>query len=196
MAKTILHIDTSARTEGSQSRALSAKIVERLSASGAEIIRRDIGTSAPPPVDETWVAANFTPEDQRTPAQVETLAGSDALVDELFAADTLVIGLPIYNFGVPAAFKAWIDQVCRARKTFEYTPNGPRGLLEGKKAYILATSGGTEVGSDIDFTTPYTRHVLNFVGITDVTVIAADQLMMKADQSIASATAEIEALEV
>ncbi len=84
------------------------------------------------------------------------------------AADTLVIGLPIYNFGVPAALKAWVDQVARAGVTFRYTETGPKGLLTGKRAIIAVASGGTEAGSDVDFATGYIRHVLGFIGITDV----------------------------
>ncbi len=93
----------------------------------------------------------------------------------------IVIGAPIYNFGVPATLKAWIDQIARARLTFRYTENGPQGLLTGKKAYILAATGGTEVGSAIDFATPWLKFVLGFIGITDVEVIAADRGMSRGD---------------
>lgn len=107
------------------------------------------------------------------------LALSDTLVGELKSADTIVIGTPVYNFAVPAALKAWIDLVARARETFQYTEDGPVGLLQGKKAYVIIASGGTKVGSEIDFAGNYLKHVLGFIGITDVTIVAADQLMME-----------------
>ena len=194
MARTLFHLDSSARTEGSVSRNLSAKLVEQLSDADTKIITRDIGRTPLPIITEDWVGANFTPDEARNEAQRKTLALSDELVGELEAADTLVLGVPIYNFGVPAAFKAWIDLIARAQKTFKYTENGPVGLLEGKKAYIVIASGGTQSGSEIDFATPYIRHVLGFVGIHDVTIIAADQLMATGEEKVANAAAQIEAL--
>ena len=145
-----------------------------------------------PILTEAWVGANFTPDDDRSAEQRETLALSDRLIAEIEAADTLVLGVPVYNFGVPAAFKAWIDLVARARKTFKYTENGPVGLLEGKKAYVVIASGGTPSGSEIDFATPYVRHVLGFLGIHDVSFVAADQLMAAGDEKIAAAKETIE----
>ena len=119
------------------------------------------------------------------------LAASDALVEELRGADVVVIGSPIYNFGVPAALKAWVDMIARARLTFRYTPEGPRGLLDGKKAYVVIASGGVPVDSPVDFATPYLRQALRFVGITDVDVIAADQLNKAGDDSIDTARMRI-----
>lgn len=194
MAKTILHLDASARNNGSISRTLTQKLVAQLSDADTRLIRRDIGLEPLPIITEDWVGANFTPEESRTVAQRDQLALSDTLIAELEAADTLVLGVPIYNFGVPAVYKAWVDLVSRARKTFRYTENGPEGLLEGKKAYVVIASGGTESGSDIDFATPYVRHALKFIGITDITVIAADQLMAAGEDKVAAATAQIEAL--
>ncbi|MEM9054926.1 MAG: NAD(P)H-dependent oxidoreductase, partial [Pseudomonadota bacterium] len=104
--------------------------------------------------------------------------------------------VPVYNFGVPAALKAWIDLVARARKTFKYTETGPVGLLEGKTAYVVIASGGTPSGAQIDFATPYVRHVLGFLGIHEVNVIAADQLMTAGEEKVETATAQIEALAV
>lgn len=187
LAHNILHINASARTEGSISRSLSQAIVDKLSTGDTTVVTRDIGTSPLPLLTETWVGANFTPDDARTPEQRETLALSDTLIAEIEAADTLVLGVPIYNFGVPAVFKAWIDLIARARKTFKYTENGPVGLLENKKAYVVIASGGTPVGAEMDFATPYIRHVLGFVGISDVSVVAADQLMSTGDEKIAAA---------
>jgi FMN-dependent NADH-azoreductase len=194
MANTILHLDSSARTAGSVSRGLTEKLVNTLAGGGATIIRRDIGTDALPIITEDWVNANFTPDENRSAEQKRTLALSDELIGELEAADTLVLGVPIYNFGVPAAYKAWVDLISRARKTFQYTENGPEGLLKGKKAYVAIASGGTALDSDMDFATPYVRRALAFIGITDVTVIAADQLMMGGEDKIAAVTAQVEAL--
>ena len=126
----------------------------------------------------------------------EKLALSNALVAELQAADVIVIGAPVYNFGVPAAFKAWIDQVARAGLTFKYTEYGPKGLLEGKRAIVAVASGGTEVGSDIDFATGYIRHVLGFIGIEDVVFVAADKLTVDAEASQNAASQAVELLDV
>ena len=172
----ILHIDASARREGSITREIGAELVAALAASGgAQVTRRDLAVEAPGFVDGAWVAANFTAPDDRDAAGRQRLAGSDALVDELMDADVLVLGAPIYNFGVPAVLKAWIDQIARVHRTFRYTAEGPKGLLERKKAYVVVASGGTQVGSEIDFATPYLRHVLGFVGITDVEFVSAER---------------------
>ena len=121
------------------------------------------------------MGANFTDPAVRTDAQRETLSGSDVLVAELKAADQIVIGAPIYNFSIPAALKAWIDQVARARETFRYTEAGPEGLLTGKTAWLVIASGGVPMDSAMDFATPYLRHVLGFLGIVDVRVIDASR---------------------
>ncbi|CAO1650194.1 FMN-dependent NADH-azoreductase [Parasphingorhabdus sp. NYA22] len=184
----ILRVDASARKADSSSRALTDALIARLAPD--EIVTRDL-TEVLPFVTEDWVGANFTDESERTDAQKAELALSDSLVDELVAADTLVIGTPIYNFAVPAALKAWIDLIARARKTFHYTANGPEGLLTDKKAYVLIASGGTEVGSDIDFASGYLRHILAFVGITDVTVVAADQQMMRGEAALDQALQKV-----
>ena len=136
-------------------------------------------------------AANLTPDDERTPSQRERLAESDALIAELEAADVIVIGTPMYNFGIPATLKAWVDQVARARITFRYTENGPVGLLEGKKAYVVLATGGVPVDAPVDFATPYLRHALGFIGIKDVEVIAADRLNFRGDEAIDAARATI-----
>ena len=190
-SKTALRVDASARKNGSSSRSLTDAMIDKLAPE--KVINRDVADGIPF-VTEDWVNANFTDEAERSDEQKAVLAESDALVEEVFAADTLVIGAPIYNFSIPASLKAWIDMIARARKTFQYTPNGPEGLLEGKKAYVLIASGGTEVGSDIDFASGYLRHVLGFIGIHDVTIIAADQQMMKGEAPVEQAMAEIKAL--
>lgn len=188
MTNQILRVDASMRVNGSVSRELADKLVEKLSQeAGTSVINRDL-TQAVPFVDEAWINANFTDPTERSAEQRAVLAQSDALVAELKKADTLVIATPIYNFGVPAAFKAWIDMVARARETFRYTENGPAGLLEGKKAYVIVTSGGTELGTDIDFVSGWIKHVLGFIGITDVQIVNSSGLMK--DQQAAIDRAE------
>lgn len=187
-SKTILKIDASARKEGSMTRELADELVARLVEGRPEdkVITRDVAAGLPF-LDEAWIAANFTDAAERSDEQKQKLALSDTLIEELRSADVLVIGVPIYNFGVPATLKAWIDHIARARETFRYSEAGPVGLLEGKKAYVIVASGGTKAGSEIDFATGYIKHVLGFVGITDVTLIAADQLMENAaDKRVAA----------
>ena len=188
----ILEVSASGRQTDSVSRMLSGDIISALEARHRDIdvTRRDLAQGIGL-VDEAWIAANFTDEEARTAAQRERLATSDGLVDELLQADVVVIGAPIYNFGVPAALKAWVDMIARARLTFRYTENGPEGLLQGKKAYVVIASGGVPVDSAVDFATPYLRQALRFVGITDVEVVAADQLNQKATESIDAARARI-----
>ena len=188
----ILEVAASGRNDGSVSRMLSADLIGALEDrhGTVELTRRDLNKGMPF-VDDAWINANFTAPEERSAEQRSALAESDALVAELKAADVLVIGSPIYNFGVPAALKAWIDMVARARLTFRYTENGPKGLLEGKKAYVVIASGGVPVDSAVDFATPYLRHALAFIGITDVEVIAADQLNSKAEESIDAARMRI-----
>ena len=119
------------------------------------------------------------------------LGESAAMVAELQQADVIVIGAPIYNFGVPASLKAWVDMIARARLTFRYTEQGAEGLLKGKKAYVVVASGGVPVDSPADFATPYLRQALKFIGITDVEVIAADRLNENSADSIDAARVRI-----
>lgn len=190
-SRNILRIDASARKEGSSSRALTDALIDKLDAD--KIVTRDLAGGLPF-VTEQWVGANFTAEDERSDDQKAELSLSDQLVAEIEAADTLVIGAPIYNFGIPASLKAWIDMIARARKTFHYTADGPEGLMTGKKAYVLMASGGTELGSDADFASGYLRHVLAFIGIQDVTIIAADQQMMKGEEALEKALTRVSTL--
>lgn len=188
----VLRVDASARVEGSVSRQLADALLGELGARvpALSVARRDVAPGLPF-VDAAWVGANLADPEARTVTERDALAHSDALVAELMAADVLVIATPIYNFSVPASLKAWIDQVARARLTFRYGASGPEGLLSGKKAYVIATSGGTEVGSAIDFATPWLRFVLGFLGISDVEVIAADRGMQRGDTARQHAAARI-----
>lgn len=187
----ILRIDASARYDGSVTRDLTDQIIAHLN---GDVTTRDLAQGLPL-LDESWVGANFTPADARTPGQVEKLALSDTLIAEIKAADTLVIGVPVYNFGVPAVLKAWVDQIARAGVTFRYTENGPEGLLTGKRAILAMASGGTQAGSEADFATGYMRHIMGFIGIKDVTLVAADRLMADAEAAMQTAKAQIAALQ-
>lgn len=191
MTQTVLHIDASARTENSISRDLSARIVARFEQDN--IIRRDLASPLPL-ITSQWVGANFTPAGDRDELQRDTLALSDQLIAEIEAADVIVIGVPIYNFSVPAVLKAWIDLIARAGVTFEYTANGPNGLMTGKRVVIAVASGGTKVGSDIDFATGYLRHMMGFIGIANVEVVAADQMAIEPEATLQAAKDAIEAL--
>ena len=179
----VLRIDASARREGSTTRQLSDELIDALRERHGRIrvLSRDLARTPPPLLDADWIAANFTDPQARDAGQRAALAFSDELVAELTAADVVVIGVPVYNFGVPAALKAWVDLVARARLTFRYTENGPEGLLKGKRAYLVMASGGVAVGSAADFATGYLRQVLGFLGITDVEIVAADQAMLRSD---------------
>ena len=194
MTTEILRIDASARRIGSVSRDLASRIIDQFGATGAlNVAKRDLAEPLPL-IDENWVNANFTAPDERTAEQTQRLSLSDHLIAELQTADVLVVGLPVYNFSVPAAFKAWVDLVARAGVTFRYTENGPQGLLEGKRAIVAVASGGTEIGSEYDFATGYVRHVLGFLGIRDVVFVAADQLAIDADAALKGAHDAIETL--
>ena len=189
MAQTILQIDASARSQDSVTRMLTAQVVAQHP--DASVTARDLAADPLPHLTEDWVAATFTPENLRTEVQRLALALSDTLVAELQVADVIVIGLPIYNFSVPAALKAWIDQVARAGVTFRYTEDGPEGLLSGKKAVIAMASGGVPEGSPVDFATPFLRQFLGFLGISDVTVISADQMNVDPEAGRANASKAI-----
>lgn len=190
----VLRIDSSAQIETAQSRRLADRIIDGLRERGRspQVTVRDLADPLPQ-IDRAWIAANATPADERTEDQRATLALSDALIGEIEAADTLIIGAPVYNFGVPASLKLWIDLICRARRTFAYSENGPKGLMTGKTAIVCFASGGTPFGSEIDFASGYIRHVLGFIGIGDVTFIAAERHFMD-EAALSRADDQIDAL--
>jgi len=188
----LLRVDSSGRYEGSSTRALTDSLIEAL-ASGdkaLDVTQRDLAKGMPH-VDESWIQANFTDAEERSDEQMERLQFSDNLVAEIQTANVVVIGVPIYNFGVPAKLKAWVDMIARARLTFRYTENGPEGLMKGKKAYLVVASGGVAVDSELDFATPYMRQALRFIGITDIEVIGAEQQMSRGEETVASALTKI-----
>ena len=142
-------------------------------------------------MNSAWIEAEHTSEENRTPDQRALLAQSDALVAELQAADDIVIATPMYNFSVPAALKAWIDLICRDKVTFKYENDVSRGLLFNKQATVIITSGGTMAGNDIDFATGYIRHILEFIGVNDVTIIDVSGLSKNRAQVIEHARNQI-----
>jgi len=188
----ILEVQASARGAGSISRDLTADLIAALQDrhSNVDVARRDLASGLPF-IDEAWVGANFTPDEERTNTHRQILSRSDDLVAELQKADIVVIGAPIYNFSIPAVLKAWVDMIARAQLTFRYTENGPEGLLKDKKVYVVVPSGGVPVGSAMDFATPYLRHALAFVGITDVEFIGAQGADRGNSDALDSARARI-----
>jgi FMN-dependent NADH-azoreductase len=175
---TILHIDSSPRTSQSGSRLLSREFVDAYGQSfpGTSVTYRDLAAQSPSLVDEAWITANFTPPELRTLAMHAALAASDVLIDELLAADLVVIGAPMHNFGVCTLLKCYIDQVARVGRTFEFTPSGPRGLILDKPVVVITTRGSDYSGpmAALDFQEPYLRTLLGFLGLADVTFVSCN----------------------
>lgn len=195
----ILQINASARTEGANSTRLADAVSARLKAlhpqAGFEL--RDLGQTPHPVLDEAALGALFTPAEQRSPEQAARVALDDALIAQLQSADAIVLGVPMYNFGVPVQLKAWIDAIARAGVTFRYTAQGPEGLLKGKKVYVALARGGQYRGTAADSQVPYLKQVLGFLGLTDIEFIYAEGLAMgeeAAARGFSEARAQIEAL--
>ncbi|TDY97346.1 UNVERIFIED_ORG: FMN-dependent NADH-azoreductase [Herbaspirillum seropedicae] len=198
---TLLHIDSSARSGGSISRQLTASFAQQWQAKnpGGKVVHRDLAANALPHLSESLLGAYFAPADARSAEQAEVIKQSDALVDELLAADTIVIGVPMYNFAPPSTLKAWIDHVFRAGRTFSYTETGPVGLVKGKKAVIILSRGGKYSEGPmeaLDFQGKYLKSALGFIGITDVELVVAEGVSMgeeAAKAAVAGAEAKINA---
>ena len=193
----ILQVNSSARREGSFSTRLADRIVARLREADPEatLKLRNLTADPHPILDEAALGALFTPATQRTDEQAARVALDDALIAEIAAADVVVLGVPMYNFGVPAQLKNWIDAISRAGVTFRYTANGPEGLLTGKKVYVALTRGGKYRNTPADSQVPYLATVLGFLGMKDVHFVYAEGLAMGADaerEALATAYAEIE----
>lgn len=179
----LLHIDSSVRQQGSLSRQLGGEFLAKWQAANPDgkIVTRDLAANPVPHLTEQMLGAYFTPAEQRNAEQAHTIKTSDTLVDELLAADTIVIGAPMYNFSVPSGLKAWIDHVARAGRTFKYGANGPEGLVHGKKVIVFVASGGVYSAGPAaayDHVTTYLRTVLGFLGMTDVSFIVAEGVAM------------------
>jgi FMN-dependent NADH-azoreductase len=138
------------------------------------VVYRDLSTLGLSPIDAAWIGSAFTPAAARSEAQKQIIAKSDEFIAELKAADDIVVGVSMHNFGIPATLKIWIDLIARAGETFKYGANGPEGLVNGKQAYILWASGGSyDIGSPMNFVEPYLKAVFGFVGITNIKFVAA-----------------------
>ncbi|WP_101759159.1 FMN-dependent NADH-azoreductase [Oceanicoccus sp. KOV_DT_Chl] len=188
---TVLHINSSARLQGSNTRILGQYLVEGLAET---VIGRDLAMQPLAPISaEDLIAVHGSADSQRASFQ-QQLALSEQLIAELREADTLVLGAPMYNFGIPAVLKQWIDAICRAGVSFKYTEQGPVGLLGVKRAYIITASGGTPVGSEMDFASRYLEHICRFIGIEDVFHIDASGSKRKPEEVIAQGKSQIDAL--
>ena len=178
--KTLLQIQASIFSNGGESSRLATQFVEKWSAAnpGAKVIRRDLAAQPVPHLTAERFQSFLAKPEERTPEQQAVASFSDGLIDELERADVIVLGLPMYNFGVPSTLKAYFDHVARAGKTFKYTATGPQGLLKGKKAVVFATRGGAYVGTPLDTQTGYVRDFLRFLGIDDVEFVYAEGLAM------------------
>jgi FMN-dependent NADH-azoreductase len=194
----ILQINASARREGANSTKVANSVVDRLKAAhpAATFTLRDLAVTPHPVLDEAALGALFTPAEQRSPEQAARVALDDALIAEIQAHDTIVLGVPMYNFGVPVQLKAWIDAVARAGTTFRYTATGPEGLLKGKTVYVALARGGLYRDTPNDSQVPYLKAVLGFLGLTDVRFIYAEGLAMGPEavaKGFAQAEQDIEA---
>jgi len=180
---TLLKINASLFSNHGQSSQLTERFVAAWQASHPDttVVSRDLATDPVPHLDGARVTALFAKPEERNAEQQAVVDFSDALIAELRQADTIVIGLPMYNFGVPSTLKAYFDHIARAGVTFQYTAEGPQGLLTGKKAYILAARGGRYAGTPKDSQTTYVRDFLGFIGITDVEFVYAEGLNMGDD---------------
>ncbi|UMR33134.1 FMN-dependent NADH-azoreductase [Massilia sp. MB5] len=175
----VLYINSSVRSSGSLSRQLSAEFIAKWRAAnpGDSIVERDLAAQPVPHLSEEMMGAFFTAPEQRNAEQAAVVKTSDALVAELFAADVIVIGAPMYNFSISSTLKAWIDHIARAGLTFKYTENGPVGLVQGKQVYVFTASGGVYSegpGSGFDFLSTYLRAALGFLGMSDIRFIQAE----------------------
>ena len=194
--KTLLQIQASIFSDAGESSRLASRFVSRWKAGepGAEVIVRDLGREPIPHLTAERFQSFLAKPGERTPAQRAVADYSDGLIAELERADVIVLGLPMYNFGVPSTLKAYFDHIARAGRTFKYTEKGPVGLLAGKKAFVFATRGGLYAGTPLDTQTSYVRDLLRFLGISDVEFVYAEGLALgDAPKSAALAKAAYEA---
>jgi len=193
----ILHVTSSSRGSASYSNRVAGEVLDELRARnlGATVTTRDLGREPLPHIGDDFVAATRSPDGPQTDEQRALLAQSDALVDELFAADVIVIAAPMINFTIPTNLKGWIDYVARAGRTFRYSEKGPHGLVIGKQVIVVAARGGIYAdGNAFDFQLPYLKGVLGFLGMTDVEVLEVEGTAYgpdAAEKAVAAATAKL-----
>lgn len=202
---TLLHIDASPRGERSHSRRLTQEFVEKWQHvhPNDTLTYRDIGRQPVPHVDEQWIAAGYTPPAERTAELWEAIRFSDQLVDEFLAADLYVIGVPMYNFSIPSTLKAYIDQIVRVGRTFEFAPETPENpyipLVSGKRMFIISARGASGYGpggpyESMNYQTPYLATIFGFMGITDIVFIDVENEESgghKFEEAIAAARTQI-----
>ena len=196
--KNILFVQSSPRGSESFSQQVAYSLVNDLKAHhpDAKVLVRDLAANPPPHVGLPFITGMYAPPEHRTPEQAKAIALSDALIDELFAADTVVIAVPMHNFTLPSTLKAWIDHVARAGRTFNFGANGPEGLLKGKRVILVLARGGVYSSGPtkpLDYQEPYLRAVLGFLGITDVSAVHIEGAANRAigpEKAIATATAQ------
>ena len=188
----IYQIDSSARKDGSTSRALAKKVLQKIKKPEDEVIYRDLNEEMVFVTGLTESGMNIEEKDQNENHK-KMFKLSDQLVKELKESDVIIISAPIYNYGPPATLKAWSDLAARVGETFRFKPNGRReGLLKNKRAYLVITSGGTKLNSNEDFLTPWLKYILNFFGIEKIDIICADQMALNYEKSIKDAEKQIE----
>lgn len=186
----LLRVDSSAR-RNSVSRQLTSRFAEAWQKEHPEgqVIERDLATTPIHPITDEWVQAIYSHPDKLTDEQKQVLRLSDTLIDELRQADRIVIGAPMYNFAIPAPLKAWIDQVVRVGQTVLFAADGPKGILTGKEVYVVTSRGGAfrpgTPTEHFDYQEPYLRHILTFIGLTDVTFIHAENQKPGAQAEVA-----------
>ena len=195
----VLVVESSVRQQGSVSRQLVAEFVEHWQKAHPEdeVTIRDLAREPVPHLDVELLGGWMKPAAEQSAAEEAALGRSNQLTDELLAADVLVLGAPMYNFAIPSTLKSWLDHVLRAGVTFQYTAEGPKGLLQGKRAFVLTARGGVYAGGPFDQQEPYLRQALGFIGITDVTFIHAEGLNMggdAAEQGLAKARNQLAAI--
>ncbi|MBW2941081.1 FMN-dependent NADH-azoreductase [Zhongshania aquimaris] len=192
----ILHINSSLFGEDGKSSQMANQFIQALRSKldDSALMSRDLHANPIPHLDGKRFTAFVTPAEQRTEEQKLIVAESDVLINELRDADIIVLGIPLYNLGVPSTFKAYIDHVARAGETFRYTANGPEGLLSNKKVYVFAARGGKYLETPMDTQTPYLRHILGLMGISDIEFVYAEGLNMGpdiADKALADARTQL-----
>ena len=182
----VLLVLSSPRGRESYSHRIAHQIVDEIHTHNpqAEVVVRDLTLEPPPHVDEAFVTGRVLPPERRSVEQAESLVLSDVLIDEVNAADLIVLAVPMYNFGVPSALKAWIDHIVRPGRTFSYSKSGPVGLIRGKKAILVVARGGVYSDGPMqasDFQESYLRSVLAFIGIVDLEVVRVEGIAMGED---------------
>ena len=179
----VLVINTSVRAQDANSTKLSGMVTAKIQSRypNANIETLDLGANPHPVLDGEAVGAIFTPSEKRSPAQAARVALDDALIAKVQSVDTIVIGVPMYNFGIPVQLKSFLDAIARAGVTFRYTENGPEGLIKGKKVYIALARGGLYRDTPADSQVPYLKTILGFLGMTDVEYVYAEGLAMGPD---------------